>query len=120
METPLYLALIYALYFLHNSVTNIPTQRRFHMVFRSLLMAGVSALFLSACGQASVSPSTSIVPDAAEPSTLTIDYEKFTLDNGLDVILQVDRSDPIVAVTTVIHAGSNLSLIHISEPTRPY
>ena len=52
------------------------------MVFRSLLMAGVSALFLSACGQASVSPSTSIVPDAAEPSTLTIDYEKFTLDNG--------------------------------------
>ena len=27
--------------------------------------------------------------------------------NGLEVILQVDKSDPIVAVTTVIHAGSN-------------
>ena len=37
----------------------------------------------------------------------TLDYEKFVLDNGLEVILQVDRSDPIVALTTVIHAGSN-------------
>lgn len=34
-------------------------------------------------------------------------YEKFTLDNGLEVILHVDKSDPIVALTTVIHAGSN-------------
>ncbi len=37
----------------------------------------------------------------------TLDYEKFTLDNGLDVILHVDKSDPIVAVATVMHVGSN-------------
>lgn len=36
-----------------------------------------------------------------------IDYEKFTLDNGLEVILHVDKSDPIVAVATVMHVGSN-------------
>jgi zinc protease len=36
-----------------------------------------------------------------------LDYEKFTLDNGLEVILQVDRSDPIVAFSTVVHVGSN-------------
>jgi len=37
----------------------------------------------------------------------TLAYEKFTLDNGLDVILHVDNSDPIVAVATVMHVGSN-------------
>jgi len=77
------------------------------VTFRSILLAGAAALILGACGEnAAVSiPDTAAVQ--AEPSALTIDYEKFTLENGLDVILQVDRSDPIVAVTTVIHAGSN-------------
>ena len=37
----------------------------------------------------------------------TIDYEKFTLDNGLEVILHEDHSDPIVAVATMMHVGSN-------------
>jgi len=37
----------------------------------------------------------------------TIDYEKFTLDNGLEVILHKDDSDPIVAVGTIMHVGSN-------------
>ncbi|WP_044404390.1 pitrilysin family protein [Lacinutrix sp. Hel_I_90] len=36
-----------------------------------------------------------------------IDYEKFTLDNGLEVILHEDHSDPIVAVATMMHVGSN-------------
>ncbi|PKV51331.1 zinc protease [Aquimarina sp. MAR_2010_214] len=36
-----------------------------------------------------------------------IDYEKFTLDNGLEVILHKDDSDPIVAVATMMHVGSN-------------
>ncbi len=38
---------------------------------------------------------------------LSIDYEKITLDNGLDVIMHQDESDPIVAVAILIHAGSN-------------
>ena len=37
----------------------------------------------------------------------TIDYEKFTLENGLDVILHVDHSDPIVSVAIQYHVGSN-------------
>lgn len=36
-----------------------------------------------------------------------ISYEKFTLDNGLEVVLHVDDSDPIVAVATLMHVGSN-------------
>ena len=37
----------------------------------------------------------------------TVEYEKYTLDNGLEVILHVDKSDPIVAVSTVVHVGSS-------------
>ena len=36
-----------------------------------------------------------------------IEYEKFTLENGLEVILHEDHSDPIVAVATMMHVGSN-------------
>ncbi|MEP1032594.1 pitrilysin family protein [Ekhidna sp.] len=36
-----------------------------------------------------------------------IDYEKFTLENGLEVVLHEDHSDPIVAVATLMHVGSN-------------
>ena len=45
-------------------------------------------------------------PSTSEPE-FQIDYEKFTLDNGLEVILHEDHSDPIVAVATMMHVGSN-------------
>ena len=35
-----------------------------------------------------------------------IDFEKFTLDNGLEVIFHIDRSDPITAVALTFHVGS--------------
>ncbi len=37
---------------------------------------------------------------------LKVDYEKFTLDNGLEVILHIDKSDPVVAVALTAHVGS--------------
>ncbi len=46
------------------------------------------------------------IPKEAPP-TFSIDYEKITLDNGLEVILHEDRSDPIVAVDIWFHVGSN-------------
>jgi len=39
-------------------------------------------------------------------SAFRIDYEKFVLENGLEVILHVDRSDPVVAVVLAAHVGS--------------
>lgn len=45
-------------------------------------------------------------PKTVKPE-FDIKYEKFVLDNGLEVILHEDHSDPIVAVATVIHVGSN-------------
>ncbi|MBO3700680.1 pitrilysin family protein [Roseivirga sp. E12] len=35
-----------------------------------------------------------------------VDYEKFTLDNGLEVIMHIDKSDPVVAVALTAHVGS--------------
>jgi len=35
-----------------------------------------------------------------------VDFEKFTLDNGLQVIFHIDRSDPVVAVALTAHVGS--------------
>lgn len=35
-----------------------------------------------------------------------VEFEEFTLDNGLSVIFHVDRSDPVVAVALTSHVGS--------------
>jgi zinc protease len=43
----------------------------------------------------------------SQKDDLNIVYEKYTLPNGLDVILHVDRSDPIVALAIQFHVGSN-------------
>ena len=37
---------------------------------------------------------------------LNIAFEKIELDNGLDVIFHVDKSDPVVAVELMVHVGS--------------
>ncbi len=44
---------------------------------------------------------------AVETPSLKIDYEKYKLANGLEVILHLDKSDPIVAVAIFYHVGSN-------------
>ena len=43
---------------------------------------------------------------SADKATFKVDYEKFTLPNGLEVIFHVDRSDPVVAVNLTAHVGS--------------
>src|SRR5688572_25084604 len=39
-------------------------------------------------------------------SVFKVDYQKFMLKNGLEVIFHVDRSDPVVAVALTAHVGS--------------
>lgn len=52
----------------------------------------------------------SIIPVSAQktapPPMFSVEYEKFTLPNGLDVIFHVDKSDPVVAVNLTAHVGS--------------
>lgn len=46
------------------------------------------------------------LPTLAQLKDFKLTYEKFTLENGLEVVLHEDHSDPIVAVATVVHVGS--------------
>jgi len=52
----------------------------------------------------------SLIPVSAQKTVQTpsfkVEYEKFTLPNGLEVIFHVDRSDPVVAVNLTAHVGS--------------
>lgn len=63
-----------------------------------ILLVAVSVLFVSCnTGQ--------------KEGELKIEYEKYLLDNGLNVILHKDASDPIVAVAIQYHVGSNRELV---------
>jgi len=43
----------------------------------------------------------------SKKGTFSVDYEKYTLANGMDVVLHQDASDPIVSVAIQYHVGSN-------------
>lgn len=58
--------------------------------------AAVITLTLAACGGDS----------AANSDGVAIDFERYELQNGLEVILHVDRSDPVAAVAMTFHVGS--------------
>ena len=54
-----------------------------------------------------LSPScTDPVSTGSEQTDFSVDFEKFTLDNGLEVVFHVDRSDPVTAVAQTFHVGS--------------
>ncbi len=42
-----------------------------------------------------------------QEAKLSVDYQKYELENGLDVILHQDHSDPIVSLAILYHVGSN-------------
>ncbi|HKL67013.1 MAG TPA: pitrilysin family protein, partial [Bacteroidales bacterium] len=65
------------------------------MKTRLLIIAGIIIMVLGACSS------------SGEQGEMKIDYKKYSLDNGLDVILHHDGSDPIVAVAIQYHVGSN-------------
>lgn len=58
-------------------------------LFSALVM---SAFLISSCSQ--------------QETEFSVDYEKFTLDNGLEVIFHKDDSDPVTAVALTFHVGS--------------
>ena len=69
------------------------------------LTLSVGALAVVGCSDAGVEmPKTNATPKAE--AALEIAYEKFTLENGLDVIFHIDRSDPVVAINLAAHVGS--------------
>lgn len=43
----------------------------------------------------------------SDSASLSVDYEKYELENGLDIILHQDKSDPIVSLAVQYGVGSN-------------
>ncbi|WP_106791146.1 pitrilysin family protein [Aquimarina sp. Aq78] len=72
-------------------------------VHRVLLVA-VSFLFL---GVISCKKETTSETQTEEVGKLSIDFEKYELENGLQVVLHQDKSDPIVSVAIQYGVGSN-------------
>jgi len=66
------------------------------MKIKNLLYTGMVFIFLfSGC------------TSTKDEGGLKIEFEKYTLANGLDVVLHQDKSDPIVAVAIYYHVGSS-------------
>ena len=68
-------------------------------------------VFVSLCALVScTNPQNQNSPVAtsnAEDTSFDVAYEQYELANGLTVILHQDKSDPIVAMATIVHVGSN-------------
>ena len=61
--------------------------------FKYVMLVAAALVSLASCG-------------SSDDSVMHIDYEEYTLDNGLKVILHEDHSDPIVAQAIAFHVGS--------------
>lgn len=72
------------------------THRR-RLLALSLLTPLLTPLLIGACGGRDA---------AIDAAPVSIEFERYELPNGLDVILHVDRSDPIAAVAMTFHVGS--------------
>ena len=68
----------------------------------SAAMLALALISISACSPGN----DSTTAGAGDPTRPTVEFEKYELDNGLDVILHVDASDPIAAVAMTFHVGS--------------
>ncbi|PKG82458.1 peptidase M16 [Colwellia sp. 75C3] len=65
------------------------------------------ALSITACNTSSESTNTPVQATVAQAQLPTVALEKYTLANGLEVVLHQDKSDPVVAVAILYHVGSN-------------
>ena len=77
--------------------------------FKTIALATSAALFFTACSNETPTKSdqTTTAPETVSTSTeALVAFEKFTLDNGLKVVMHIDRSDPVVAVALTSHVGS--------------
>lgn len=81
-------------------------------MFRILLAGAlVLGLPMAANAQTDGAPAAARQDAAAgKAPSFKIPFEKHVLDNGLEVILHVDRSDPVVAISLAAHVGSGREL----------
>ena len=78
-----------------------------------LLLGGALSVLLLACAPKDNMAAKLVLPNGIEhvetvgkQGEVSIPYEKFTLANGLTVVLHEDKSDPLVHVDVTYHVGS--------------
>ncbi len=77
------------------------------MSHRSMIWgAALCIIALTGCSNEPTTTTKTSAIAKAESAELSIDFEKYELDNGLNVVLHVDRSDPVVAIDLAAHVGS--------------
>lgn len=74
---------------------------------KNILMVSAVCLLTLGCVTQPAKDQDMAAKSAASDKSLSISYEKYKLDNGLTIILHQDKSDPIVAMATLVHVGSN-------------
>ena len=77
--------------------------------YKKVFALSALALAISGCNINNTATNTTSTPTATKQATnaVQLDIEKFALDNGLEVVLHQDKSDPVVAVAIQYHVGSN-------------
>ena len=81
--------------------------------FKSLLLGASFSVLLLACAPQNNGATKLTLPDGVtlietveKEGEVSIPYEKYTLPNGLTVVLHEDKSDPLVHVDVTYHVGS--------------
>ncbi len=72
----------------------------YQKIFQRTFLAFMTLVFVVACKENEPSSNE-------ESAQLSIDFQKYELENGLDVVLHQDKSDPIVSVAIQYGVGSN-------------
>lgn len=63
--------------------------------FKAILLSAIVIIAVSACSK------------TPQKDNLSISYEKYTMPNGLQVILHTDHSDPVISYAIMYHVGSS-------------
>lgn len=71
----------------------ITDMKKYHLMFRLISLAVIIVLFSSCSGSSS--------------DKLEISYEKYTMPNGMQIILHEDHSDPVISYAIMYHVGSS-------------
>jgi len=78
---------------------------------KNLLAAASCLALITGCGEGTNTNTSEAKSETTQEAAVTkaeslIAFEKFTLDNGLSVVMHIDKSDPVVAVALTSHVGS--------------
>ncbi len=75
-------------------------------MYRSTSLILGSIIALTGCTKENSPEQNKVAVQSIQAEIKQIDFIKYELENGLDVILHVDRSDPVVAIDLTAHVGS--------------